>query len=207
MKRSASGDFTKNKKQCISTSPNNNNKPITNKLNITPTTTITTLNSTLNKVPANNKMTANVLEQIKDMVLHLDKDDLEYCITRSLPEMSTIPNNVDDEQHKHKHEEEEQEDISILLHKALKNIATRQLKLETENKRYRIAIKQQHHLLTHDDCNNNKSSKEEEEENESIVNNIIDNGTPEDCISSFRQSPMLNILQLSGKKKIFICSE
>lgn len=141
MKRSTTGDFSKNKKLCLSSSP---------------------INNTTNKM-------ATTLEQLKDMVLHLDKGDLDYCITQPIPD-------------------EEDEDVSILLHKALRSIAQRQLKLETENKRYRIAIKQQHHLLTHD--------IEEEKEPVVNINKVI--GTPEDCISSFRESPMLEKLQLSS---------
>lgn len=95
-------------------------------------------------------------------------------------------------------DEQDEQDLSLLLQKALRNVAQRQLKLETENKRYRIAIKQQHHLLTHDD------HKEEEKKKEPIVNinKTIDNGTPEDNISSFRNSPMLEKVELSppGKK-------
>jgi hypothetical protein len=211
MKRSSTDKFTKNKKLCLSTSPNNTNKnnknttaaakPITSTNSSTSIPITPTLSpiSTATNSNNNNKMT-NVLEQIKDMVLHLDKGDLEYCITRSLTTEMSIPADQHDDQHTEEQEEAEEENISILLHKALRNIAQRQLKLETENKRYRIAIKQQHHLLTHDDCNSKKSK----EEDESIVNinKIIDNGTPEDCISSFRQSPMLEKLQLTlpGKK-------
>ncbi|KAL9557744.1 hypothetical protein PS6_001676 [Mucor atramentarius] len=132
---------------------------------------------------------ANIMEQIKDMVLHLDKGDLDFCISQTPPTQSSIHDDQDGGN-----------DISIALHKALKNIAQRQLKLETENKRYQIAIKQQHHLLTQQQQQQqqnktNQEQEQEQEENESVVNKS--NGTPEDCISSFRQSPMLEKLQLS----------
>jgi hypothetical protein len=174
MKRSSTGDFKKNKKLCLSSSPthssdNNNNS----------------INSNSNNNNNNNSMT-NITEQIKDMVLHLDRGDLDFCISQTSPTNSSIDNN------------ENEDDISIALHKALKNIAQRQLKLETENKRYQIAIKQQHHLLTQQQQQNQSQkdeSDQEQEEKESVVN--ISNGTPEDCISSFRQSPMLEKLQLS----------
>lgn len=124
------------------------------------------------------------------MVLRLDKGDLDFCISQTPPAQPSIQNDQDDDN----------ADISIALHKALKNIAQRQLKLETENKRYQIAIKQQHHLLTQQQQQQqqNKNDQEQEqaqEENESVVNKS--NGTPEDCISSFRQSPMLEKLRLS----------
>lgn len=123
------------------------------------------------------------------MVLHLDKGDLDFCISQTPPTQSSIHDDQDGGN-----------DISIALHKALKNIAQRQLKLETENKRYQIAIKQQHHLLTQQQQQQqqnktNQEQEQEQEENESVVNKS--NGTPEDCISSFRQSPMLEKLQLS----------
>jgi HAMP domain-containing protein len=163
MKRSTTGRFTKNKKLCRSSSP------------------------TFSEATHNFEM-SNTLQQIKDMVLHLDKGDLEYCLSQQIARI------VGDEEEQE--EEEEEEDISILLHKALKNIAKRQLRLETENKRYRIAIKQQHQLLTQQ-----QSLPPEEEEEEKVIEKepvVNNNGTPEDCISSVRQSPMLEKLELSS---------
>lgn len=168
MKRSSTGDFTKNKKLCLSSSPTHSSDNTSNNSN----------NSN------NSNSMANIMEQIKDMVLHLDKGDLDFCISQTPPTQSSIHDDQDDDN-----------DISIALHKALKNIAQRQLKLETENKRYQIAIKQQHHLLTQQQQQNKTNQEQEQEENESVVNKS--NGTPEDCISSFRQSPMLEKLQLS----------
>ncbi|OAD09248.1 hypothetical protein MUCCIDRAFT_158468 [Mucor lusitanicus CBS 277.49] len=134
----------------------------------------------------------NIMEQIKDMVLRLDKGDLDFCISQTPPAQPSIHSDQDGN-------DDDDADISIALHKALKNIAQRQLKLETENKRYQIAIKQQHHLLTQQQQQQQQQSKndqeQEQEENESVVNKS--SGTPEDCISSFRQSPMLEKLQLS----------
>lgn len=214
MKRSSTSDFKKNKKLCLSTtSPTNSNNSSDNDQEINNNNNNSNNNSTDNNINLNNNNNSNskndncniskeskmttTLEQIKDMILRLDKGDLDYCITRTLPETSTIPKNAD---------EVADEDISFQLQKALKNIAQRQLKLETENKRYRIAIKQQHHLLTHDDYKPTTKDKREEGK-ESIVNknktttttaSTMDNGTtPEDCISSFRTSPMLEKLQLS----------
>ena len=180
MKRSSTGEFEKNKKLCLINSPTNDKTTST-------TTLLTNHNTSVNKL---NK-TMTTLEDIKDMVLRLDKGDLEYCITKTLPEQS-IPDDGDD--------------ISTLLQKALKNIAQRQLKLETENKRYRIAIKQQHHLLTHDDQHNKEKDPSVNIKNMSntTINDTSKATTPEDCISSFRTSPMLEKLQLSppGKKKM-----
>lgn len=126
------------------------------------------------------------------MVLRLDKGDLDFCISQTPPAQPSIHSDQDGN-------DDDDADISIALHKALKNIAQRQLKLETENKRYQIAIKQQHHLLTQQQQQQQQQSKndqeQEQEENESVVNKS--SGTPEDCISSFRQSPMLEKLQLS----------
>lgn len=171
MKRSSTGDFTKNKKLCLSSSPTHSSDSSSSKSN-------------------NSNSMTNIVEQIKDMVLRLDKGDLDFCISQTPPAQPSIQNDQDDDN----------ADISIALHKALKNIAQRQLKLETENKRYQIAIKQQHHLLTQQQQQQqqNKNDQEQEqaqEENESVVNKS--NGTPEDCISSFRQSPMLEKLRLS----------
>lgn len=223
MKRSSASDFKKNKKLCLSTtSPTNSNNSSDNNdndnddvnnhhhHNNSNNNTSTDNNINLNNnnisnlkndnctIPKKSKMTTT-LEQIKDMILRLDKGDLDYCITRTLPDTSTIPKTTDGVA-----DEDDKEDISFQLQKALKNIAQRQLKLETENKRYRIAIKQQHHLLTHDDYKPTTKDKREEGK-ESIVNknkattaSTTDNGiTPEDCISSFRTSPMLEKLQLS----------
>ncbi|KAI9364781.1 hypothetical protein BD770DRAFT_469190 [Pilaira anomala] len=168
MKRSTTGDYSTSKKLCLSSSPNNNNNNNSNNNS----NSTTSNNSTSIKI--------NNMEQLKDMILNLDKGDLDYCITQPIP--------TDDDQ-----------DVTILLHKALKSIAKRQLKLETENKRYRIAIKQQHHLLTHDKEEQTEPEKENDKkkEEEPIVN-IKVVGTPEDCITSFRESPMLEKLQLTS---------
>ncbi|KAI9486938.1 MAG: hypothetical protein EXX96DRAFT_535140 [Benjaminiella poitrasii] len=128
----------------------------------------------------------NVLQQIKDMVVHLNKGDLDYCLSQPQPpQQQTIPSSPPIPT----------DETLLTIQKALKSIAERQLKLETENKRYRIAIKQQHHLLSHHE------DVADEEIPESVVNNNNNNsnniGTLEDCLSSFQQSPMLDKLQLS----------
>jgi HAMP domain-containing protein len=172
MKRSTTGRFTKNKKLCRSTSP------------------------TFQEANHNFEMT-NALEQIKDMVIHLDKGDLEYCLSQQL---TKAIHDQEGEQEDDEEKELDEEDISILLHKALKNIAKRQLKLETENKRYRIAIKQQHQLLTQQQSPPQDDIEKDQKEyivNSSSSCNNNTNGTPEDCISSVRQSPMLDKLELS----------
>lgn len=178
MKRSSTSDFTKNKKLCLSSSPTHTSDNNDNSIN----------NNNSSSNNNNSNPMTNIMEQIKDMVLHLDRGDLDFCISQTPPTNTSIDS------------DDNEEDISIALHEALKNIAQRQLKLETENKRYQIAIKQQHHLLTQQQQQQqNQSQKDtsdqEQEEKESVVN--ISNGTPEDCISSFRQSPMLEKLQLS----------
>lgn len=155
MKRSTTGRFIKNKKLCRSISP------------------------TFQEANHHFEM-SNALEQIKDMVVHLDKGDLEYCLSQQ-PTQSNQDEKED--------ECSEQDNISLLLHKALKNIAKRELKLETENKRYRIAIKQQHQLLT-------QHQSQSQDDQEPVVNSSSI-GTPEDCLSSIRQSPMLDKLELS----------
>ncbi|KAI8387423.1 hypothetical protein BD560DRAFT_320877 [Blakeslea trispora] len=145
MKRSTTGDSSKSKKLCISSSPTLRTKQI-NSLDMT-----------------------ELLAPIRDMVLRLDKGDTEYCISSF------------------------HQDTLQLIHKTLKSIAQRQLKLETENKRFRIAIKQQHHLLTQPNtsCHN---SLDEVEENVSVDPY---KGTPEDDICSIQTSPMLDKLQLA----------
>lgn len=102
------------------------------------------------------------MEDFKDIILHLEKGDFEYCLNNT--------NNDDDP-------------ISL----ALKQIAKNQQRLETENKRYRIAIQQQHHILTH----------QTKEATTSQNVNTINKGTSEDCLSSFKTSPMLEKIQLS----------
>jgi antitoxin component of MazEF toxin-antitoxin module len=174
MKRTLSDNCEKNKKQCCL------NPPL-------PTSQMT-----------------DILEHFQDIALHLDKGELDYCITKRAPNT----------------ENTEYDSIARSLHTALKSIAQKQLKLETENLRFRIAIKQQHHLLTlHDNYHSIEQDDPEEEEDDDddddddedeqhnldlIVNtdthNIVKDvqATPEDNLDSFRESPMIDKLQLSS---------
>ncbi|KAI8332873.1 hypothetical protein BC941DRAFT_380974 [Chlamydoabsidia padenii] len=84
-------------------------------------------------------MTTNILSHINSLTLHLAKNDINGCLNifNNTPGLDAL-NSTDSE-------------YTLSIIGALKNIAQRQITLETENLRYKIAIKQQHQLLT---CNN-----------------------------------------------------
>lgn len=80
-------------------------------------------------------MSVQVLSIIQDTIHYLDKGRIDQCLsnrlsTEALDELDA-----------------KSAEIATSLEAALKNIAQRQLQLETENLRYRIAIQQQHQLL------------------------------------------------------------
>lgn len=81
-------------------------------------------------------MSATVLDYVQDIVYNLNKGRIDQCLSNRL---SPDTLNSLDSHHA---------DLANSLDTALKNIAQRQLQLETENLRYRIALQQQHQLLT-----------------------------------------------------------
>jgi hypothetical protein len=98
-------------------------------------------------------MTA-ILSHINTLSLSLKKGDINTCLTTCLDTSSLDALDSTDSDTAH----------SII--DALKNIAQRQLALETENLRYRIVIQQQHQLLT---CSNTGST---------VIQDSTDNATP-----------------------------
>ncbi|KAJ8661610.1 hypothetical protein O0I10_002416 [Lichtheimia ornata] len=83
----------------------------------------------------NTTMSVQVLSIIQDTIHHLDKGRIDQCLSNRLS--AEALDELDPKS----------AEIATSLEAALKNIAQRQLQLETENLRYRIAIQQQHQLL------------------------------------------------------------
>lgn len=88
------------------------------------------------------------MEELQDLLIHLDKGDFEYCL---MSPKSSIPRKLNKYQS---------------LFDILKNIARKQQKLELENKRYQMAFQQQQQLLT-----------PLPQEDDTIVNNLLNNTT------------------------------
>lgn len=89
---------------------------------------------------ANNDMSALVLNYVRDIVRDLDQGHLDHCLSKQL-DRDTLDKL-----------QPEEVDMATALDTALKNIAQKQLMLETDNLRYRIAIQQQYQLLTASQC-------------------------------------------------------
>lgn len=85
-------------------------------------------------------MSTFVLNYVRDIVRDLDQGHLDHCLSKQL-DRDTLD----------KLQPEEVE-VATTLDTALKNIAQKQLMLETDNLRYRIAIQQQYQLLTATQC-------------------------------------------------------
>ncbi|ORZ23063.1 hypothetical protein BCR42DRAFT_446788 [Absidia repens] len=105
---------------------NNNNEICTSSLN--------------NDIERNNSMDA--IQYVHDMVRHLDQGNIDHCLSQRLPDNSTL--------------DATQLEMLKYMDSALKNIAQRQLQLETENLRYRIGMEHQHLLYQ---SNNNNSDR------------------------------------------------
>ncbi|KAI8078779.1 uncharacterized protein BX664DRAFT_303598 [Halteromyces radiatus] len=82
----------------------------------------------------NNNM--DVIKYVHEMVRHLDQGNIDHCLSQSLPDTLQDKETMDPTQ------------LEMLqyMDSALKNIAHRQLQLETENLRYRIGMEHQHLL-------------------------------------------------------------
>ena len=81
-------------------------------------------------------MSAIVLNHVHDIIRDLDQGHLDHCLSKQLTR-DTLDNL-----------QPADAELASTLDAALKNIAQRQLMLETDNLRYRIAIQQQYQLLT-----------------------------------------------------------
>ncbi|KAI8064161.1 hypothetical protein BC940DRAFT_321266 [Gongronella butleri] len=86
------------------------------------------------------------LDYVHNMIQYLDQGNLDHCLSQRLPDVFLD----DDDESKDKNDERA---MLRYMDSALKNIAQRQLQLETENLRYRISIQQQRYLYqtNHDD--------------------------------------------------------
>lgn len=131
-------------------------------------------------------MSAVVLDYVHDIVQDLDQGHLDRCLSKHLAR-DTLDN-------LHPPDAE----LASSLDAALKSIAQRQLMLQTENLRYRIAIQQQHQLLTAQHEQHAEDKKDDEpaprtsttnDETASRKNSLV---TPEDGISTIKDSSMLD---------------
>ncbi|KAI9322772.1 hypothetical protein BX666DRAFT_657927 [Dichotomocladium elegans] len=122
MKRSFSDDFRSSKpcKKVCSKSQNENECYCLHAISPGPSST----------------MSVTVLNYVRDIVRDLDQGHLDHCLSKQLGRdtLNCL--------------RPEEAELASSLDAALKNIAQRQLMLETDNLRYRIALKQQYQLLT-----------------------------------------------------------
>lgn len=151
-------------------------------------------------------MSVAVLDHIQDIIVNLDKGRIDYCLSNRL-----TGEKLDKLDSKNA-------ELATSLDAALKNIAQRQLQLETENLRYRIAIQQQHQILTchqpedhHRSATANSFSQEDDvplptstvtttttttaAAAEDDTKEHDAHMTPEDGIPSVKDSSMIDILQ------------
>lgn len=154
----------------------------------------------------NTNMSVAVLDHIQDIIVNLDKGRIDYCLSNRL-----TGEKLDKLDSKNA-------ELATSLDAALKNIAQRQLQLETENLRYRIAIQQQHQILTchqpedhHRSATANSFSQEDDvplptstvtttttttaAAAEDDTKEHDAHMTPEDGIPSVKDSSMIDILQ------------
>ncbi|ORZ18053.1 hypothetical protein BCR42DRAFT_436800 [Absidia repens] len=111
----------------------------------------------------------SILSHINSLALSLKKGDVSTCLTTCLDNSCLEDLDSTDK------------DLAQSTIAALKSIAQRQVALETENLRFRIAIQQQHQLLT---CNNNNNNNN---------SNNSNNGSNEHInTDSFNRAPALS---------------
>lgn len=161
-------------------------------------------------------MSTTVLSYIQDVVHSLDKGRIDQCLSNKLS-----PDTLDQLDSKHA-------EIATALDAALKNIAQRQLQLETENLRYRIAIQQQHQLLTcqqndreydqhHEDTNNDEdtvplptssssSSSTMLVTNQDSTQQADSHMTPEDGIPTVQDASLIERMQTAAHPIVSLSS-
>ncbi|KAG0172771.1 hypothetical protein DFQ30_009680 [Apophysomyces sp. BC1015] len=147
-------------------------------------------------------MSAAVLRHVHDIVHNLDQNKIDYCLSNHLP-----PETLN-------HLSPKDAELAKSLETALKNIAQRQLQLEADNLRYRIAMEQQRRLLVsqcdhegphskQDDLDTSSSKcqeAEEEENNEYHLPESASPMTPEHGIQTIKNSSMLDKMQASYRQ-------
>jgi hypothetical protein len=121
---------------------------------------------TLGDTEKTNKKTCFANDNIEEFLSHLENGDYQYCLSQK------------------KHDDD-------VVYQLLENITQRQWRLETDNRRLKLALRQQHHLLT---CNDENVHPE-------TVSNVQAT-TPEDSLESFREKAFIERVELSspGKK-------
>lgn len=158
-------------------------------------------------------MSTTVLTYIQDVVHSLDKGRIDQCLSNKLS-----PDTLDQLDSKHA-------EIATALDAALKNIAQRQLQLETENLRYRIAIQQQHQLLTcqqndreeydqhHEDTNNDEDTVPLPTSSTVLVTNqdstqqqADSHMTPEDGIPTVQDASLIERMQTAAHPIVSLSS-
>lgn len=124
-----------------------------------PSSTITTIAHTSSELP----MTTAILSHISTLAHALVKGDFNQCldVCGDAPSLDALDTT--------------DADYTLSIVAALRKVAQRQVTLETENLRYRIAIQQQHQLLT---CNNDTLTHNNNGEATSRSNNAGDTLTP-----------------------------
>ncbi|KAI7880908.1 hypothetical protein K492DRAFT_236965 [Lichtheimia hyalospora FSU 10163] len=193
----------------ITTSSTNNNSTTST----TSTCSSTTIDNdkTTAQPSLEQDMSTTVLTYIQDIVHSLDKGRIDQCLSSKL---ST--DTLDQLDSKHV-------EIATALDAALKNIAQRQLQLETENLRYRIAIQQQHQLLTcqqtdreydqhHEDTNNDEDTVPLPTSSTMLVTNqdsteqADSHMTPEDGIPTVQDASLIERMQTAAHPIVSLSS-
>lgn len=85
----------------------------------------------------NNNTTMDAIQYVHNLVRHLDQGNIDNCLSQRLPDANATDYSTMDPAHL---------EMLHYMDSALKNIAQRQLQLETENLRYRIGMEHQHLL-------------------------------------------------------------
>ncbi|KAF7729321.1 hypothetical protein EC973_004577 [Apophysomyces ossiformis] len=127
-------------------------------------------------------MTTLAFQHIHDIVCSLERNQYESILNKSLPPSSKSAL------------EDPNRELVTNIELCLKNIAQRQLRLETENLRYRIALRQQHQFLLSQ--NDGQSGKDN---NPQVVVDLAQDeahrATPEDGIDSIGNSSILDRIE------------
>ncbi|KAF7727029.1 hypothetical protein EC973_008076 [Apophysomyces ossiformis] len=156
-------------------------------------------------------MSLAVLNHVKDIAVNLDQGKIDYCLSNRLP-----PDTLE-------RLSPEDAEIAKAIETALKSIAERQLQLQSDNLRYRIAMEQQRRLLgsqcEHEETQSDQQDidrpltrSQEEAEDEEEKEQEVENGhyrpesssamTPEHGIQTIKNSSMLNKMQAHPRQII-----